>query len=357
MRKFLLAILLLFLTTNLYSAPTTSMSIIPIATDGAKIEAADENNRNSVVSSTYNAHTHEDITKLGTVTTGVWTATAVPVAYGGTGSSTASDARTALGLAIGTDIQAYNSNLTAINQALTTTSSPSFTTVTAALSGNVTGNVTGTSANVTGIVLLANGGTSSTTGLHQTFTSSGTFTAPTGVTTVYLTMCGSGGGGAGGGTTGGNGGAGGNTSFDTVVVTNGGGGGIQNAGGGGAGGTAPIDAVTTTAGVPGFTGGAGANGAAGNGGAGGASRLGNGGASGADIAGSIPTLGYGGGGGGGGTANAGGGGGGGATIINFPYTVTPGNNYTVTIGDAGTAGTSQASFGAIGKKGVCIVAW
>ena len=34
-------------------------------------------------------------------------------------------------------------------------------------------------------------------GGKQLFTSSGTFTAPTGVTTVYLTMVGGGGGGAG----------------------------------------------------------------------------------------------------------------------------------------------------------------
>lgn len=39
-----------------------------------------------------------NITTLGTITTGVWNGTAVPVANGGTGSTTAANARTALGL-------------------------------------------------------------------------------------------------------------------------------------------------------------------------------------------------------------------------------------------------------------------
>jgi hypothetical protein len=42
----------------------------------------------------------------GTVTTGTWQGTAVGVAYGGTGATTASAARTNLGLAIGTDVAA-----------------------------------------------------------------------------------------------------------------------------------------------------------------------------------------------------------------------------------------------------------
>ena len=55
----------------------------------------------------------------------------------------------------------------------------------------------------------------------------------------------------------------------------------------------------------------------------------------------LTMIGGGGGGGGSDTAAAGGGGGAGAWVINYPFTVTPGNNYTVTIG-AGGAGSTGA---------------
>lgn len=58
--------------------------------------------------------TSSSLTSVGTIGTGVWQGTAVAVAYGGTGATDAPTARTNLGLAIGTDVQAYNSTLAAV---------------------------------------------------------------------------------------------------------------------------------------------------------------------------------------------------------------------------------------------------
>jgi hypothetical protein len=55
-----------------------------------------------------------NITTLGTITTGTWTGTAIAIANGGTGGTDSGTARTNLGLAIGTDVQAYNSTLAAV---------------------------------------------------------------------------------------------------------------------------------------------------------------------------------------------------------------------------------------------------
>lgn len=58
--------------------------------------------------------TGSSLTSVGTIGTGTWQGTAVGVLYGGTGATTASGARSNLGLVIGTDVQAYNSTLAAV---------------------------------------------------------------------------------------------------------------------------------------------------------------------------------------------------------------------------------------------------
>jgi|TARA_R100001463_G_scaffold11426_1_gene32109 hypothetical protein len=61
-----------------------------------------------------------NITGIGTITTGTWNATDIAIAHGGTGASTDSAARTNLGLAIGSDVQAHDAQLDAIAALATT---------------------------------------------------------------------------------------------------------------------------------------------------------------------------------------------------------------------------------------------
>lgn len=55
--------------------------------------------------------TGSSLTSVGTLSTGVWQGTAIGLAYGGTGATTAAGARTNLGLVVGTDVQAYDAEL------------------------------------------------------------------------------------------------------------------------------------------------------------------------------------------------------------------------------------------------------
>lgn len=195
--------------------------------------------------------------------------------------------------------------------------------------------------------------TASSSGV-QVFTSNGTFTAPTGITKVYLSMVGGGGGGrtsAGGGAGGGGGGAGaflinypftvipannysvtvgaggttGNagstTSFDSISVSGGGSGVASVTGGTGPGG---FDGTVSSS-APNFKGGNGSNGDGGGGGGyGGASFAGSGGAgaaAGGGCAGAAGTAAASntGAGGGGGECNLGVGGAGGSGIVIVTY--------------------------------------
>ena len=145
---------------------------------------------------------------------------------------------------------------------------------TISLTGNVTGSATfdgSDNASITATVANDSHTHTSATvppggiGGYQLFTTSGTFTVPTGVTSVYVTMCGGGGGGGGGdgGSWVGAGGGGGGSYVNkqltvtpgtgyTITIGAGGAGGARNANGS-AGGSTSFGALLTAGGGGGGT--------------------------------------------------------------------------------------------------------
>jgi hypothetical protein len=92
--------------------------------------------------------TGSSLTSVGTISSGTWNGTAIAVANGGTGATDSSTARTNLGLAIGSDVQAYNSTLAAVAGG-TYTGDDSITTVGTISAGTWNGST----------IAVANGGT------------------------------------------------------------------------------------------------------------------------------------------------------------------------------------------------------
>ena len=97
-----------------------------------------------------------NITTVGTIGTGTWNATAIAVAKGGTGATSASSARTNLGLAIGTDVQAYNATLAAV-AAGTYTGATSITTLGTIATGTWNGSAIGAIYGGTGLTSYTTG--------------------------------------------------------------------------------------------------------------------------------------------------------------------------------------------------------
>lgn len=185
---------------------------------------------------------------------------------------------------------------------------------------------------------------------YQIFTSgtAQTYTTPAGVTWIRVKVAG---GGGGGGSGGGTGGTGGTTSFNSVTAV-GGSGGLSHSGvsqaAGGAGGTGGTGTATLrVAGQAGHAGSCGvAAGAGGTGGRGGSSAFFGGGGR-EDVAGIVNT---GGGGGGvsGGSAQGGDGGGGGGEYYELLIAPTAAQQFTYTVGAAGTVGAGSGT-GAAGR--------
>jgi hypothetical protein len=57
---------------------------------------------------------NSSLTSVGTISTGTWNAGTIAISYGGTGATTAANARINLGLQIGVDVQAYDPELAAL---------------------------------------------------------------------------------------------------------------------------------------------------------------------------------------------------------------------------------------------------
>ena len=240
-------------------------------------------------------------------------------------------------------------------QAIATTSSPTFSSLT-----------------LSNPLAISSGGTGKTTlsafvPTIQKFTSSsGTYTTPAGVTWIRVRMVGGGGGGGGSGSGfGGTGGTGGNSTFGTsLLIANGGVGGTdQNPGLGGTGGTASLGSGPIGLNLSGGQGGdGGAGGVSGInyvGGNGAASAFGGSGGGGSEQAGHAASTNTGGGGGGAGatpTSIYGAGGGGSGGFIDA-LIVSPTTTYSYVVGAAGAAGTAGTSgfVGGAGGSGLVIV--
>jgi len=172
----------------------------------------------------------------------------------------------------------------------------------------------------------------------QVFTASGTFTVPTGVTAVKVTLCGGGGGGGGSSDSGipaGNGGQGGTSSFGTYVS--------QTGGSGGSGANnynPPVGEVNTGANFQTYD----------------------------SLLNGAKTISYGGGGAGGvssGASSPTDGEGGQSTRLAIAYItgLTPSSNITVNVGIGGTGGARGGYYppneqnGFVGTAGIVIVEW
>jgi hypothetical protein len=101
-----------------YDDSASKFTFIPDATITSEVAAGTAGDvifgsiEGTIATATQNSiTTMTGLVTTGTIGTGTWEATDVGVAHGGTGASNAADARTNLGVAIGSDVQAYDAQL------------------------------------------------------------------------------------------------------------------------------------------------------------------------------------------------------------------------------------------------------
>jgi cytolysin (calcineurin-like family phosphatase) len=153
-----------------YLAPTgsaASLTNFPTFNQNTTGNAATATTAGNITATTNTTLTSlSSLATVGTITSGVWSGTAVAVEKGGTGATTASAARTNLGLVIGTDVQAPlvagTNYLAPTGSAASLTNFPTFNqnttgnATTATLAGNITAT---TNTTLTSLSNLATVGT------------------------------------------------------------------------------------------------------------------------------------------------------------------------------------------------------
>jgi hypothetical protein len=191
------------LTFAQFSAANTVSAGNGLILTGSTIDAVGTSNRISVASDSIDISTsyvgQASITTLGTISSGTWSATAIAIANGGTGATTASSARTNLGL--GT-IATQDSNSVTITGGTITgitdltvadggTGVSTFTT-NGILQGNGTSAVSAIIPAANGTVLMSNGTTASFATISNSSLTGGAYSAITGVGTLTSGSLGSG---------------------------------------------------------------------------------------------------------------------------------------------------------------------
>jgi len=172
-RNILLTILaLLIIATPVFSSPSNTISIPNSFSPNTAISSSEANANFNEVGTKFNAHTHTDITSLGTVTTGSWNATAITAEYGGTGLATITDGAVMLGSGTGavTPLALTTAGAIMIGDGTTDpTTLSAFSSATGTLKTTYGGTASSSTtycdltANVTGALPIANGGTAATT--------------------------------------------------------------------------------------------------------------------------------------------------------------------------------------------------